>query len=242
MKNFVIASILSFGVGVCVAGQAAAADTTPPSIAATVTGTAGANGWYTSNVGLSWTVTDPESRIRATTGCGSVSITSDTPGHTYTCTATSRGGTSSKSVTIRRDATLPGATIATPVNAGTYGVGQAVMASYSCSDAMSGVAGCAGPVANGAAIDTASIGTKTFAVTATDSAGNVRTATATYKVVDTTPPVINPTVSGTLGNNGWYTSNATVTWTVTDAESASARKAAAARSRSPPTPPPPGRR
>jgi len=46
--------------------------------------------------------------------------------------------------------------------------------------------------------------------------------------VDTTPPVITPTVTGTLGNNGWtgtlgnngwYTSDITVSWEVTDAES-----------------------
>ena len=219
MNNLIIASILSFGIGVCVAGQAAAQDTTPPSIAATVTGTTGANGWYTSNVGLSWTVTDPQSRIRSRTGCGTVSITSDTSGHTYTCTATSRGGTSSRSVTIKRDATLPTATITAPGNGATYSVGQAVAASFSCTDAMSGVASCTGPVATGAAINTTSVGAKTFTVAATDNAGNTKAATVSYNVVDTTPPMITPTVSGTLGNNGWYTSSVNVTWSVTDAQS-----------------------
>jgi Dockerin type I domain len=38
-------------------------------------------------------------------------------------------------------------------------------------------------------------------------------------VCDTTPPVITPIVSGVLGNNGWYRSAATVTWSVTDPES-----------------------
>ena len=37
---------------------------------------------------------------------------------------------------------------------------------------------------------------------------------------DTTPPTIVPTVTGTLGNNGWYVDDVDVTWTVTDAESA----------------------
>jgi hypothetical protein len=36
---------------------------------------------------------------------------------------------------------------------------------------------------------------------------------------DTTPPVITPHISGTLGDNGWYTSNVTVIWTVEDEES-----------------------
>jgi hypothetical protein len=38
-------------------------------------------------------------------------------------------------------------------------------------------------------------------------------------VTDTTPPVISPNVSGTLGSNDWYLSNITVSWTVTDNES-----------------------
>ena len=37
---------------------------------------------------------------------------------------------------------------------------------------------------------------------------------------DVTPPLITPTVSGTPGDNGWFTSPTDLTWTVTDAESA----------------------
>jgi hypothetical protein len=37
--------------------------------------------------------------------------------------------------------------------------------------------------------------------------------------VDTTPPVITPNVSGSLGNDGWYISDVTVNWTITDPES-----------------------
>jgi hypothetical protein len=38
-------------------------------------------------------------------------------------------------------------------------------------------------------------------------------------VVDTTPPVIVPQVSGSLGNNGGYTSNVNVSWSVAGPES-----------------------
>lgn len=37
---------------------------------------------------------------------------------------------------------------------------------------------------------------------------------------DTTAPTIKPSITGTLGQNGWYTSDVTVRWTVTDGESA----------------------
>jgi hypothetical protein len=36
---------------------------------------------------------------------------------------------------------------------------------------------------------------------------------------DPTPPVITPVLTGTLGNGGWYVSNVTVNWTVSDPES-----------------------
>jgi alpha-tubulin suppressor-like RCC1 family protein len=36
---------------------------------------------------------------------------------------------------------------------------------------------------------------------------------------DSTPPVITPSVAGTLGSNGWYTSDVTVNWSVVDNES-----------------------
>jgi len=37
---------------------------------------------------------------------------------------------------------------------------------------------------------------------------------------DATPPVITPSISGTLGSNGWYTNDVTVSWSVNDEESA----------------------
>ena len=35
---------------------------------------------------------------------------------------------------------------------------------------------------------------------------------------DTTPPVITPTISGPLGNNGWYVGPVTISWAVSDPE------------------------
>ena len=36
---------------------------------------------------------------------------------------------------------------------------------------------------------------------------------------DPTPPVVTPVITGTLGNNDWYTSNVTVSWLIEDPES-----------------------
>lgn len=84
----------------------APADDTPPTIAASVSGTE-VNGWFTTDVTVSWLVNDPESPITAATGCDQVTVSTDTTGTTYTCSASSAGGQSSDSVTIKRDTTVP---------------------------------------------------------------------------------------------------------------------------------------
>jgi hypothetical protein len=160
-------------------------DTTPPVIVPTVAGTVGANGWYRSNVSLTWSVTDPESQIRSTVGCGPATLASDTTGKTYACKATSTGGTAAVSITLKRDTSSPLVTIRVPTSEShdaTYRLGQAVRASYSCADSPSGVASCAGSVPSGALLDTSSRGTKTLSVTATDNAGNIRTVNQSYRV------------------------------------------------------------
>jgi hypothetical protein len=86
-----------------------------------------------------------------------------------------------------RDATPPVISIASPL-ATTYTQDQVVNADYSCSDALSVVASCVGPVPNGSPIDTSSLGVHTWTVTASDSEGNSGSETRTYRVVE--PPVL----------------------------------------------------
>lgn len=77
----------------------------------------------------------------------------------------------------------PSATIGVPVDGGVYFTGQQVAADYSCADSDGTVASCVGTVADGAPIDTATPGVKTFDVTATDNSGATGTDTAAYTVV-----------------------------------------------------------
>ena len=88
-------------------GQLSSFDSSAPLITPTVTGSLGNDNWYTSNVEVSWSVTDPESAVSTSTGCENTSVTADTTGVTFTCTATSGGGSANQSVTIKRDATAP---------------------------------------------------------------------------------------------------------------------------------------
>ena len=156
-----------------------AADDTPPVISYSVAGTAGDNGWYTSDVALSWTVSDDESPA-TTSGCEATTITQDQVKTTYTCVATSDGGTSSVSVDIGRDTVAPAITF--DGNAGTYTVDQTVTIACNAADATSGVVS-----TNCTNIDLPAYsfnpGTTQYTFNATDAAGNASTNTLSFTVV-----------------------------------------------------------
>jgi hypothetical protein len=81
----------------------------PPSITLHVSGQEGDNGWYVSDVTVSWTVSDPTG-ISTSSGCGPQTLTSDTPGTTLTCSASNRAKpplSNAVSVTIKIDRTPP---------------------------------------------------------------------------------------------------------------------------------------
>ena len=159
---------------------------TPPTITATITGTTGLAGWYTSNVTVSWTVTDAGSTISSSTGCDPLTITTDTgpAGATLTCTATSDGGTTTQSVTVKRDATAP--TVLYTGNQASYGILQTVTIICTATDPSpgSGIAStsCAnihGPTYGFGA------GTHTYSALAADAAGNHGNASTTFTVTPT---------------------------------------------------------
>jgi hypothetical protein len=80
---------------------------TPPTIVPHVVGPLGDDGWYTGDVTISWDVADAQTEIWSSNGCDTVVLSTDTAGTTYTCTATSSGGTATNFVTVKRDATAP---------------------------------------------------------------------------------------------------------------------------------------
>lgn len=104
----------------------------------------GSNGWYKSDVTLEWTFTEnesPSSLIK--TGCVDQSITADQAETTYSCSATSAGGSAGPvAVSIKRDSTAP--TVAYISAAGTAGLNgwytSPVTATFTATDALSGPA------------------------------------------------------------------------------------------------------
>ena len=187
-------------------------DSTPPVIAATVSGTLGSNGWYTSNVTVSWTVTDPESAITSP-ACAGGTVSSDTAGTIFTCSATSGGGTTvAAPVTIKRDATPPSMSVPASVVAEATGPSGAVVnyPAATASDSVSGVATVGCVPASGS---TFAPGSMILTCTATDGAGNSTTGTFSVTVRDTTPPVLSG-VPANVTVNATMTAGAVVTYTL----------------------------
>jgi subtilisin-like proprotein convertase family protein len=169
-----------------------------PQASPAVTPAPNAAGWHHDDVTVSWNWTDvgtgvdPARCINRTTfrGEGRRTLTatcSDRVGHQTTAART-----------VRVDSTAPAITIATP--AGRYVQGAVVRADYACRDALSGVVHCRGTVADGARIDTTTLGQRRFTVTAIDRAGNRRTATVGYTVV--VPPTCAGRKATIVGTGG----------------------------------------
>ena len=164
-------------------------DSTPPTITPSITGTLGSGGWYVSNVGVSWTVTDADTAITSSTGCGAESVTTDTTGITLTCSATSTGGTASASVTIRRDVTAPAITVSATAGGNPYSPGtwtnNDVTVTWSCSDNTSGVASYSSPVTV-----SAEGGGQSASGSCSDAAGHVSGVAFSGINIDKTAPAI----------------------------------------------------
>jgi hypothetical protein len=148
-------------------------DVTAPTITPVITGTKGANGYYTSDVKLTWKVEDQDSKLDAKTGCDDVAITADTAGQTFTCDAASIGGKSSQTVTIKRDAEAPQLTVPrTIVKQDAPAAGVAVDYATKVTDSFDKRPRLSCTPVSGA---TFPVGTTNVSCTASDAAGNKTT-------------------------------------------------------------------
>lgn len=157
-------------------------DNTAPSVQPQISGVLGTNGWYTSDVSVSWLVRDAESPVTVNSGCQNASVLKDTDGITFNCVAKSAGGTTTKSITIKRDTAAPSFLLLSPFLEAVYARNWFIPAAYICFDIRSGSEKCSGTVENLRRIDTLSAGTKVFTISATDRAGNTTSKTIKYRV------------------------------------------------------------
>jgi hypothetical protein len=159
---------------------AAVADTTAPTIAASISPEPNAAGWYNEPVSVVWAVEDLESGVASVDGCEDQVLEEDTAAAQLPCAATNGAGlASAESVTVRIDRTPPN--VAYAGNAGLYLVDQAVAVDYQATDALSGVASSSGQRARGPAYGFP-LGINTLRASATDRAGNTGAASASFEV------------------------------------------------------------
>ncbi|GMA91244.1 Ig-like domain repeat protein [Homoserinibacter gongjuensis] len=117
------------------------------------------------------------------------------------------------------DATAPVIALYGIVDGGRYAVGEELFVEYQCGDATSGLVGddCTADLPDGARVDTTTPGDYTFAIRATDLAGNTTRIVRSYSVVapDTTDPVVEVDVPAEPAS-GWYLDTVTVRFTASD--------------------------
>ncbi|MFN8024200.1 MAG: hypothetical protein U0Q03_21905 [Acidimicrobiales bacterium] len=137
-------------------------------------------------------------------------LDTSTPG-THELVVTARDATGLTTTRVVRytvgDPNPPTATITAPAENATLALLDQTAADYSCTDDVA-IASCTAPVADGAPIAPTAPGAGTFTVTATDTGGNVTTASAHYTVSNALAPG--------LGLDGTFTSTG-IPYSVADA-------------------------
>jgi hypothetical protein len=159
-------------------------------------------GWYKSNVTLTWTVTENESpNSLIETGCVDQTITLDQAETTYSCSATSAGGSADQvDVSIKRDATAPTTSVnVSPAANGNGWNNTDVTVTFSGNDSLSGVEFCTTP----ATLSSEGAG-QSASGTCADKAGNVSApATASGINIDKTVPTVS-LVGGPADGGTYY--------------------------------------
>lgn len=178
------------------------ADSTPP-VVSIVTPQQGATFHQHATIYASYSCADEPGGAGMASCVGPVASgaaldTSTLGSHTFTVQGTDQvgnGATAKNSYNVvKSDSTPPVVSIVTPIDGATFHQNATIYASYSCTDEPggSGMASCTGPVASGAILDTATLGSHTFTVQGADKLSNTAAVTHSYNVVDNdqTPPAV----------------------------------------------------
>jgi len=107
VANIICGSVSSFSP-FAIFEPIGAADASAPIIVPTVSPAPNGAGWNQGPVTVTWSLSDPESGIVSSAGCAPLTLTSDTPGTTLTCSAENGAGlTATVSVVVKIDTIAP---------------------------------------------------------------------------------------------------------------------------------------
>jgi len=164
--------------------------------------------WHAADVSIGCTSSDGGSGL-ALPADASFALMTTVPAGTETasaltgshivCDAVHNCGTAGPIGPNRVDKKAPAVTITVPA-AVTYAINQPVAAAYGCTDLGSGLSKCAGNVASGSNIDTASVGLHQFSVAATDNVLNASSLSVAYTVAFKVCLLYDPTLVKNAGS------------------------------------------
>jgi hypothetical protein len=175
-------------------------DSTPPDIALeSRVPAANAAGWNNSDVMLTWTCSDALSGPALTEVSRSVSSEGAAQNAAGQCLDRADNSASdARSVNV--DKTAPSVIISAPANGAVFLLNAPAASNYACSDTLSGLLSCNGPVGSGSVADTSSVGTRQFTVNASDVAGNTTSRTHAYTVQHAFSGFANPVAAMPMHN------------------------------------------
>ena len=192
------------------------ADQTPPIVTGHADRDPAPYIWFNALVLVTWTSVDPAPSSGLPTTPGPVNVSTDGASQIITSAPSCdpAGNCATGQYVVSIDQIDPNiAYTVTPAANDEGWHNSDVTVTFTCADALSGIASCPAPVtvtADGAG--------QAVTGTATDNAGNTATATATVNL-DKTKPQIDYTLSAPANGNGWHNTDVTVTFTCSDTTS-----------------------
>lgn len=190
-------------------------DNIAPSVKHSLSAPANADGWHKAGVTVTFSAKDDDngSGVDDATLTAPVAVTTETPGQNVVGTAKDRAGNEgTDSVTVKLDKTEPGITAA--ITAGNLTASGwyngPVTVTFTCTDALSGVAVCPAPV------KLTDNGVNSAGGTATDVAGNTAAATLGGIRIDQEKPTLTEANVNVAGASYTVGSVPTATCTATD--------------------------